>query len=228
MLKPFREWDSIEKLIGVVTALAAVVGFVYAKLPWHATSVVVICLVFTMFLLFYPWRFPKWVEANSSKPADEFYPVMKWGWVCGIGLAALIGIGWSTTNFVWVKSPDILAGRLQEAHLDASQDRLMLSKGVWEAKLVQTNPPAPEVLVGLPTLDQNRLPQASNVRRCVPAIQALRAAFGELSPYSRDLRLVMIMAVFLGIGFAGAERMHEARLKADSRRRAAAAKKGGA
>jgi hypothetical protein len=223
MLKLFRE--NIDKVIGVATAIAAVTGFVYAKLPWHATSVVMLCLVLAMFLLFFPWRFPTWSKESDSKPDDDFYPVMKWLWLGGIALAVFVGLGWPTTNFLWVKSPDILAARMQEAHLDIEQDQKMAREGVWDAKLAQTNLPAPEILVGLPPLDQNRRPQTSEVRHCVPAIQALRTAFGELSSYSMEIRLAMILAIGGALGLVVAERLHEATRKAHSKRRVAATRK---
>ncbi len=220
MLKPFKDWE-IHKVIAVIIFVATVIGAAYTKLPLHATFVLVLCIGLASFIIFYPWRFPKWVEARSDKTGDDFYPVMKCGWIGFITLAVFVGLLWPATNFVWVKSPDILVERMQESHLDVQLDLKMAREGVWDAKLVQPTPVAPPILVALPALDQNRLPQTSQDRRCVPAIQALRAAFGELSSYSSFLSLVLIMAVFFGFGLAGAERMHEARMKVDQRRSAA-------
>lgn len=216
MLKPFKEWDNIMKVVGIATAFVTVVGFVYAMLPGHATSVVVVCLVLATFLLFYPWRFPNWSKVGSSKTDDDFYPVMKWGWCIGIVASALVGFGWFTTNLVWLKSPEALSHRMQGAFVNQSQ--VLTRDGMWDATLVQTNLPAPEVLVGF-----KPLAQAPEVR-CASAVQALRAAFGELSSYSRDLRLVMIMVFFVCVAFAGVERLHEATLKTNSRRRGAVRK----
>jgi hypothetical protein len=218
MLKPFKDWE-IHKVLAVILFACTLVTAAYTKLPLHATFVLVLCLVLASFFIFYPWRFPKWIDAGGGKTADDFYPVMRLGWLGFITLAAIVGFLWPATNFVWVKSPDILVERMQETHLDVQLDMKMAREGVWDANLVQKTPAAAPILVALPPLDQNRLPQATQERRCVPAIQALRVAFGELSSYSNFLSLVMIMAMFFGLFLAGAERLHEARLNADEKRK---------
>jgi hypothetical protein len=215
MLKPFKEWDRFSKVVSIATSVVALVAFFYAQLPWHATSVVIVCVAMAVILLFYPWRFPNWSKPTGAKAGDDFYSVMKRCWITGMVVTLLVGIGWSTTNLVWIKSPAVLAERIEEAYLE--QNLTMTSAGIWEATISATNPPVPPILVGLPTLDKNRQPQTSDLRQCVPAVQALRAAFGELSTHSRDLRLIMVMAVLLVLGFAVIERLYEARVKADAR-----------
>lgn len=228
MLRPFKDWE-VHKLITVIAAEVALVSAAFVTLPLHATFVLVLCLILASCLIFYPWRFPKWVKASSGKNDDDFYPVMKVGWLICIALAVFVGFLWPATNFVWVKSPNILVERMQETHLDVQLDLRMTREGVWDAKLVQQTPAAPPILVALPTLDQNRIPQSSQERRCVPAIQALRSAFGELSAYSTYIGLVMVLAIFLGLPLlAGAERMHEAGLKAIAKKNAAAARRAAA
>lgn len=223
MLKFIKE--HIEIIFSVVTSVLALVGSIRAELPWHATVVLVLCLVLALFVIFYPWRFPKWVKPRNSTTNDDFYPVMKVGWFMSIGLATLVGVLWPVANFVWVKSPDILVERMQKTYFDVQLGVKMTRDGVWDAKLAQQTPIAPPILVALPTLDQNRLPQVSQDRKCVPAIQALRAAFGELSGYSSYIILVMCLAIFLGLPLlVGAERMHEAVLKALARKTAAQAR----
>jgi len=217
MIKPFKDWE-IHKVTAVIVAVSTVVGAAYTKLPFHATLVLVLCIVLASFIIFYPWRFPTWVDTCSKKADDSFYPVMKLCWISFFSLSALVGVLWTVTNVVWEKSPDILAERMQETHLDVQLDLKLAREGVWDAKLVQQTPVAPQILVALPPLDKNRLPQSSDDRRCVPAIQAFRVAFGDLSTYSSNISLLMGFIILIGLPvFVGAERMHEAALKAIER-----------